>query len=163
MDDALALRKQFNSAFPSDTQVSVNDMVMKAAALALRDFPNLNASFVDDRIDVHPDINIGAAVAVDGGVMKVVSRQTDRSPVSDIARDNKAMIERARTGRATPEDVSGSTFMVSNLGAYDTDHFAAIISPPEAAILGVATAAGDRGRRRRSGGRTDGDAGHNLR
>ena len=140
MDDALAMRKQFNSAFPSDTQVSVNDMVMKAAALALRDFPNLNASYVDDRIDVHPDINIGAAVAVDGGVMKVVSRQTDRSPVSDIARDNRAMIERARAGRATPEDVAGSTFMVSNLGAYDTDHFAAIISPPEAAILGVATA-----------------------
>ena len=140
MDDALALRKQFNGEFPSDMQVTVNDMVMKAAALALRDFPNLNASYVDDRIDVHADINIGAAVAVDGGVMKVVNRQTDRSPIADIARENRAMIARARAGRATPEDVSGSTFMVSNLGAYDTDHFAAIIDPPQAAILGVATA-----------------------
>ncbi len=140
MDDALALRKQFNSEFPPDMQVTVNDMVMKAAALALRDFPNLNASYVDDRIDVHADINVGAAVAVDGGVMKVVNRQTDRSPIADIARENRAMIERARAGRATPEDVSGSTFMVSNLGAYDTDHFAAIIDPPQAAILGVATA-----------------------
>ncbi len=140
MDDALALRKQFNSEFPPDMQVTVNDMVMKAAALALRDFPNLNASYVDDRIDVHAEINVGAAVAVDGGVMKVVSRQTDRRPIADVARENRAMIERARAGRATPEDVSGSTFMVSNLGGYDTDHFAAIISPPQAAILGVATA-----------------------
>ncbi len=140
MDDALALRKQFNSEFPPDMQVTVNDMVMKAAALALRDFPNLNASYVDDRIDVHAEINVGAAVAVDGGVMKVVSRQTDRSPIADVARENRAMIERARSGRATPDDVSGSTFMVSNLGGYDTDHFAAIISPPQAAILGVATA-----------------------
>ena len=140
MDGALALRRQFNEAFPAEAQVSVNDIVVKATALALRDFPNLNASFVDDRIDVHPDINIGAAVAVEGGVLTVVSRQTDRSPISDIARENRAMIERARAGRARPEDVSGSTFTISNLGGYDTDHFAAIINPPQAAILAVATA-----------------------
>ncbi len=140
MDDALALRNQFNQAFPSEAQVTVNDIVVKATALALRDFPNLNASFVDDRIDVHPDINIGAAVAVEGGVLTVVSRQTDRSPIADIARENRTMIERARVGRARPEDVSGSTFTISNLGGYDTDHFAAIINPPQAAILAVATA-----------------------
>ena len=140
MDDALALRKQFNQAFPSEAQVTVNDIVVKATALALRDFPNLNASFVDDRIDVHLDINIGAAVAVEGGVLTVVSRQTDRSPIADIARENRTMIERARAGRARPEDVSGSTFTISNLGGYDTDHFAAIINPPQAAILAVATA-----------------------
>ena len=140
MDDALALRKQYNEAFPSDAQVTVNDIVLKAAALALRDFPNLNASHVDDRIDIHSDINIGAAVAVEGGVLTVVTRQTDRSPIADIARANRAMIERARAGRARPEDVSGSTFTISNLGGYDTDHFAAIINPPQAAILAVATA-----------------------
>ncbi len=140
MDDALALRRQFNDAFPSDTKVTVNDMVVKAVALALRDFPNLNASYVEDRIEHHADINVGAAVAVDGGVLTVVSRQTDRSAISDIARDNKAMIERARAGRVRPEDVSGSTFTISNLGGYDTDHFAAIVNPPQAAILGVATA-----------------------
>ena len=140
MDDALALRRQFNDAFPSDAKVTVNDMVVKAAALALRDFPNLNASYVEDRIEQHADINVGAAVAVDGGVLTVVSRQTDRSAISDIARDNRAMIERARAGKVRPEDVSGSTFTISNLGGYDTDHFAAIINPPQAAILGVATA-----------------------
>ena len=140
MDDALALRRQFNDAFPSEAKVTVNDMVVKAAALALRDFPNLNASHVEDRIEHHADINVGAAVAVDGGVLTVVNRQTDRSPISEIARDNRAMIERARAGKVRPEDVTGSTFTISNLGGYDTDHFAAIINPPQAAILGVATA-----------------------
>lgn len=140
MDDALALRRQFNDAFPSDAKVTVNDLVVKAAALALRDFPNLNASYVEDSIEQHADINVGAAVAVDGGVLTVVNRQTDRSPISEIARDNRAMIERARAGKVRPEDVTGSTFTISNLGGYDTDHFAAIINPPQAAILGVATA-----------------------
>ena len=140
MDDALTLRKQINDALPADEQVTVNDLVMKATALALRDFPNLNASYVDDRIEFHADMNIGAAVAVEGGVLTVVNRQTDRSTISEIARDNRAMIERARAGKVRPEDVSGSTFTVSNLGGYDTDHFAAIINPPEAAILAVATA-----------------------
>ena len=140
MDDALALRRQYNEAFPAEAQVSVNDIVVKATALALRDFPNLNASYVDDRIEVYPDINIGAAVAVEGGVLTVVSQQTDRSPIAVIARENRTMIERARAGRARPEDVSGSTFTISNLGGYDTDHFAAIINPPQAAILAVATA-----------------------
>ena len=140
MDDALALRKQINAALSAEEQVSVNDLVMKATALALRDFPNLNASYVDDRIVSHPDIHLGVAVAVDGGVLTVVNRQTDRRTISEIARANRAMIQRARAGKVRPEDVSGSTFTISNLGGYDTDHFAAIINPPEAAILGVATA-----------------------
>ena len=140
MDDALALRKQINDALSADAQVTVNDMVMKATALALRDFPNLNASYVEDRIEHHPDIHIGAAVAVEGGVLTVVNRQTDQRNIDEIARANRAMIARARAGKVRPEDVSGSTFTISNLGGYDTDHFAAIINPPQAAILGVATA-----------------------
>ena len=140
MDDALALRKQINDALSADAQVTVNDLVMKATALALRDFPNLNASYVDDRIEFHTDINIGAAVAVEGGVLTVVNRQTDRRNIDEIAHANRAMIARARAGKVRPEDVSGSTFTISNLGGYDTDHFAAIINPPQAAILGVATA-----------------------
>ena len=140
MDDALALRRQINDALPADEQVTVNDLVMKATALALRDFPNLNASYVDDRIEIHADINIGAAVAVEGGVLTVVNRQTDRRNIDEIAHANRAMIARARAGKVRPEDVSGSTFTISNLGGYDTDHFAAIINPPQAAILGVATA-----------------------
>ena len=140
MDEALALRRQINDALPADEQVTVNDLVMKATALALRDFPNLNASYIDDRIEIHADINIGAAVAVEGGVLTVVNRQTDRRNIDEIARANRAMIARARASKVRPEDVSGSTFTISNLGGYDTDHFAAIINPPQAAILGVATA-----------------------
>ena len=140
MDDALTLRKHFNQDLPQDQQITVNDMVMKATALALRDFPNLNASYIDDRIVNHPEIHVGAAVAVEGGVLTVVSRQTDKRNIADLARDNRAMIQRARSGKVKREDVSGSTFTISNLGAYDTDHFAAIINPPEAAILAVATA-----------------------
>ena len=140
MDEALALRRQINDALPADEQVTVNDLVMKATALALRDFPNLNASYVDDRIEFHTDINIGAAVAVEGGVLTVVNRQTDQRNIDEIAHANRAMIARARAGKVRPEDVSGSTFTISNLGGYDTDHFAAIINPPQAAILGVATA-----------------------
>ena len=140
MDDALALRKQINDALSADNQVTVNDMVMKATALALRDFPNLNASYVEDRIEYHPDIHIGAAVAVEGGVLTVVNRQTDRRNIDEIAQANRSMIQRARAGKVRPEDVTGSTFTISNLGGYDTDHFAAIINPPQAAILGVATA-----------------------
>ncbi len=140
MDDALTVRKHYNQDLPADQQITVNDIVMKATALALRDFPNLNASYVDDRIVSHPEINVGAAVAVEGGVLTVVSRQTDKRNIADIARDNRAMIQRARAGKVKRDDVSGSTFTISNLGAYDTDHFAAIINPPEAAILAVATA-----------------------
>ncbi len=140
MDDALTVRKHYNQDLPPDQQITVNDMVMKATALALRDFPNLNASYVDDRTVSHPEINVGAAVAVEGGVLTVVSRQTDKRKIADIARDNRAMIQRARAGKVKREDVSGSTFTISNLGAYDTDQFAAIINPPEAAILAVATA-----------------------
>ncbi len=140
MDEALELRRQFNDAFKSEERVTVNDIVMKATALALRSFPNLNASYIEGRVEVHPEIHIGAAVAVEGGVLTVVNRQTDRKSVLDIARENRAMIERARAGRVRPEDVSGGTFTISNLGGYDTDHFAAIINPPQAAILGAATA-----------------------
>ena len=99
MDDALALRKQINDALPADEQVTVNDMVMKATALALRDFPNLNASYVDDRIEFHTDINIGAAVAVEGGVLTVVNRQTDQRNIDEIAHANRSMIQRARAGK----------------------------------------------------------------
>lgn len=137
MDAALALRQQVNAALSDDEKVSVNDLVVKAAALALRDFPNLNASFGGDKILRHNQINVGSAVAVEGGLLTVVQKNTDRSPLRQIARDNRAMITRARAGKVQPDDISGSTFSVSNLGPFDVEHFVAIINPPEAAILAV--------------------------
>jgi pyruvate dehydrogenase E2 component (dihydrolipoamide acetyltransferase) len=140
MDPALALRKQINAMLPEDEKVSVNDLIVKAAALALRDFPNLNASFGGDKIIRHKRINVGTAVAVEGGLLTVVQQNTDHSTLTKIAGDNRIMIARAREGKMRPEDVENSTFTVSNLGAYDVDHFVAIINPPEAAILAVGTA-----------------------
>jgi pyruvate dehydrogenase E2 component (dihydrolipoamide acetyltransferase) len=140
MQAALDLRKQINAALPPEEKVSVNDMIVKAAALALREFPNINASFAGDTLVRHHDINVGSAVAVEGGLLTIVQKNTDKATISTIAADHKAMIARAREGKIKPEDVEGSTFTVSNLGAFDVDHFIAIVNPPNAAILAVGTA-----------------------
>lgn len=140
VEAALALRKQINAAIAPDNKVSVNDMIVKASALALRDFPNINASFNDKTLIRHNRINVGTAVAVEGGLLTVVQQNTDVTPLAKVASDNREMIGRARSGKVHADDVSGSTFTVSNLGAFDVDHFIAIINPPEATILAVGSA-----------------------
>ncbi|MEI2607331.1 MAG: dihydrolipoamide acetyltransferase family protein [Candidatus Promineifilaceae bacterium] len=140
MEAALALRKQINELLPEEQKVTVNDFIIKAVALALRDYPNLNASFAGDKFIQHGHINIGVAVAVEGGLLTVVSKDTDKTAVSQIAAANKAMITRARSGKINPTDVEGATFTVSNLGAFDVENFIAIINPPDAAILAVGSA-----------------------
>jgi pyruvate dehydrogenase E2 component (dihydrolipoamide acetyltransferase) len=137
MKAAMALRKQVNTTLPEERKVTVNDVIVKAAALALHDFPNLNASFAGDKLVLHNRINIGSAVAVEGGLLTVVQKDTDTATLSKVAAENKAMIARAREGKSRPEDFDGATFTVSNLGTYDVDHFIAIINPPNAAILAV--------------------------
>ncbi|MCA9965723.1 MAG: 2-oxo acid dehydrogenase subunit E2, partial [Anaerolineales bacterium] len=139
MAAALDLRKQINGNLPDEQKVSVNDLVVKAAALALRDFPNLNASFGGDKLIRHNRVNVGTAVAVEGGLLTVVQKDTDTSTISKIARDNRAMIARARSGKVLPDDVSGGTFTISNLGPYEVENFIAIVNPPEAAILAIAS------------------------
>jgi pyruvate dehydrogenase E2 component (dihydrolipoamide acetyltransferase) len=140
MGPALALRKEINGTLSEEEKVTVNDLIVKATALALRDFPNLNASYGGDEILRHKEINIGSAVAVEGGLLTVVQRNTDTSTLSKVAADHKAVIGRAREGRVKPEDVQGATFTISNLGAFDVDHFIAIINPPDAAILAIGSA-----------------------
>jgi pyruvate dehydrogenase E2 component (dihydrolipoamide acetyltransferase) len=140
MAAALKLRKQINESLEPEQKVSVNDLVVKAAALALRQFPNLNASFGGDKIILRNEINVGSAVAVEGGLLTIVQKGTDGASISKIAQDHKEMIARAREGRVKPEDVEGSTCTVSNLGAFDVEHFVAIINPPHAAILAVGSA-----------------------
>lgn len=138
MAPAMALRKQVNGMLEKEgIKVSVNDILVKAAGVALVDYPNLNASFAGDEIVVHNDINVGSAVAVENGLLTVVQKSTDRSPLSAVAKENKEMIERARSGKIHPDDVSGGTFTLSNLGIYGVDAFTAIINPPEAAILAI--------------------------
>jgi pyruvate dehydrogenase E2 component (dihydrolipoamide acetyltransferase) len=140
MGRALALRKEINALLPDEQKVTVNDMVVKATAVALADFPNLNASFAGDSVIHHQQINVGSAVAVEGGLLTVVQKNTDTSTLAQIAFDNKAMVARARKGKSHPDDFDGVTFTVSNLGAFDVDHFIAIINPPNAAILAVGSA-----------------------
>lgn len=138
----LTLRKQLNDSLPEGAnKISVNDMVVKAAALTLRQFPNLNSHFYGDKIVRHKRINIGIAVALpNGGLINVVAHDADKMALGTLATENKERIARAREGKVKPEDISGATFTVSNLGPYDVEHFIAIINPPEAAILAVATA-----------------------
>ncbi|KPK10113.1 MAG: hypothetical protein AMJ56_08915 [Anaerolineae bacterium SG8_19] len=140
MASALALRKEINALIPEDQKVTVNDMIVKAAALTLRKFPNINASFAGDKIIRHGRINVGTAVAVEGGLLTVVQKNTDITPLTQVAVDNRAMIDRAREGKNRPADFEDGTFTVSNLGAFEVDHFIAIINPPDAAILAVGTA-----------------------
>ena len=141
MGPVMDLRKQVNAALEAKgIKVSVNDMIVKAVAVTLRDYPNLNASFAGDTIVRHNRINVGTAVAVEGGLLTVVQKNTDISPLAQVAVENREMILRSREGKIKPDDVDGSTFTVSNLGAFDVEHFVAIINPPDAAILAVGSA-----------------------
>ncbi|MBT3389979.1 MAG: 2-oxo acid dehydrogenase subunit E2 [Chloroflexi bacterium] len=132
------LRKQVNVALvDAGEKVSVNDFIVKAVALALRQFPNLNASLKDGAILRHGEVNVGVAVAVEGGLLTIVNRHADRKSLRQISADTRAMVGRAREGKVRPDDIEGSTFSVSNLGMFDVENFIAIINPPEAAILAV--------------------------
>ncbi len=134
----MEMRAQVNSAL-ADTgeKVSVNDFIVKAAGLALRQFPNLNASLNDGAIVRHAQVNVGVAVAVEGGLLTIVNRDADRKSLRQISTDTRLMVGRAREGKVRPDDIEGSTFSVSNLGMFDVENFIAIINPPEAAILAV--------------------------
>jgi pyruvate dehydrogenase E2 component (dihydrolipoamide acetyltransferase) len=136
----LDLRKQVNALLPDEEKVSLNDFIIKATALALRQFPNLNASLKVDQIVRHGAVNIGVAVAVEGGLLTVVCRDADRKPLRQIGVEVRTMAGRAREGKVRPEDIEGSTFSISNLGMFDVEQFTAIINPPEAAILAVSSA-----------------------
>lgn len=138
----MALRKQINAASEQDgIKISVNDMIVKAVALALRKFPNLNTHYYGDKLVRYKRVNVGIAVALpNNGLLNVVAQDADKVALSELAITNKAMFERAREGKVKPNDLKGATFTVSNLGPYDVESFSAIISPPEAGILAVSSA-----------------------
>ncbi|MGH2626176.1 MAG: 2-oxo acid dehydrogenase subunit E2, partial [Anaerolineales bacterium] len=136
----IELRQQFNELRPEESQASLNDFLVKAAALALREFPALNASLDGDAIVRHGSIHIGIAVAVEDGLLTVVVRAADEKSIDQIARESRDMVARARQGKVRPEDIEGSTFTLSNLGMFGVHEFGAIINPPEAAILALGAA-----------------------
>ncbi len=133
----LDVRRQLNSRMPDNAKFSVNDFLVKASAMAMREFPNLNASLDGGDIVRHGHINVGVAVAVEGGLLTVVAKDVDSKPIRQLSAEIRELVERARDGKVRPGDIEGSTFTVSNLGMFQVDHFIAIINPPEAAILAV--------------------------
>ena len=145
MDEALALRHQINDLSSADprAKLSVNDLVIKASALALRTWPAVNAWFLDEapaRIRAWHQVNIGVAVSVDGGLIVPVIRDVPGKSLGQIARETKDVYDRVRSGKPAANDLQGATFTVSNLGAYGTEEFAAVIASPQAAILAVGAA-----------------------
>lgn len=142
VEPLLALRRQINAALAAeDIKVTVNDLLIKALAIALLKFPNLNTHYYGDRLVRHKRIHIGVSVALpDNGLVNVVCHDADKAALGAMAVSNKAMYERARQGRIKPEDIRGATFTISNLGPFDVKEFSAIISAPEAGILAVSSA-----------------------
>jgi pyruvate dehydrogenase E2 component (dihydrolipoamide acetyltransferase) len=138
MAPAAALREQINAQAPDDAaKVSFNDLIIKAAALALREYPNLNASLENDQLVEHPNIDINVAVAIEGGLIAPFVPDADQKGLITIARMTKDLVGRARNGGLTPDEYQGGTFTVSNLGMFDVGEFIAIINPPQAAILAI--------------------------
>ena len=138
----LERRKELNALLAENDKLSVNDFIVRAVALTLLEFPNLNASIdlKNSSLIYHGEINIGVAVAVENGLLTVVNRNTDQKTVHQISSELKIVVNRAREGKVRPDDIEGSTFTLSNMGMYDVDQFTAIINPPEAAILAVGSA-----------------------
>jgi len=137
MGEVLKLRKQINAPLAKEEQVSINDMIVKACGVALRRFPNLNASFVEEGIQINPHVNVSIAVAVDSGLVAPVITDTDARTLGSVAREAKRLIGLARDGKLGAENLQGGTFTVSNLGMYGVTSFDAIITPPQCAILAV--------------------------
>jgi pyruvate dehydrogenase E2 component (dihydrolipoamide acetyltransferase) len=132
------LRREINTRLAgSGIKVSVTDLLVRAAAVALRAHPEMNASFGGDAIIRHAHVNVGIAVALDDGLIVPVVKDADRKSVSEIGAEAKDLAARARAGKLTPDEFSGGTFTISNLGMYGIDSFIAVLNPPEAAILAV--------------------------
>jgi pyruvate dehydrogenase E2 component (dihydrolipoamide acetyltransferase) len=142
MDAAAAFREQINAQATDDaSKVSFNDLIVKAAALALRQFPNLNTSLEGETLYDHANIDINVAVAIEGGLIAPFVRDADSKSLGAIARTTKDIINRARNGGLEPAEYQGGTFTISNLGMFDVDEFIAIINPPQAAILAIGSIA----------------------
>ena len=141
VEPLLALRKEINAALAEGgIKVSVNDLLIKALALTLRKFPNLNTHYYGDRFVLHKRVNIGISAALpENGLVNVVCHDADEVRLSEMAVNNKAMYERARSGKIKPDDIRGATFTISNLGPFNVKDFSAIISSPEAGILAVSS------------------------
>jgi len=135
MDNAMQARAQMNEV--SDVKISFNDMVVKAAAMALRRHPAVNSSWMGDYIRQYKHIHMGVAVAIEDGLIVPVIRFADQKTLSQIAQESKELAGRARSKKLQPNEFTGNTFTISNLGMMDIEEFTAIINPPDSAIMAV--------------------------
>jgi pyruvate dehydrogenase E2 component (dihydrolipoamide acetyltransferase) len=137
MEEAVALRKQLKAAAGDQPAPSFNDFVIKASALALRDFPRANGAYRDGKFELYSRVNVGVAVAGQDALVVPTVFDADTKSLGHIARESRALAERVRAGAITPPELSSGTFTVSNLGMYGIKRFVAVINPPQAAILAV--------------------------
>lgn len=145
MDPLLELRTMLNVQLePQGIKLSVNDFIVRACALAMTAHPFFNASWAGDRIILHGDVNIGVAISLPmergGGLVVAVLTQAQRKGLREISTETRALAEKARTRGLGPEDMTGATFTISNLGMFGVDNFTAIINPPNSAILACGAA-----------------------
>ncbi len=137
MEEAVELRKQLKAAAGDQPAPSFNDFVIKASALALRDFPRANGAYRDGKFELYGRVNVGVAVAGQDALVVPTVFDADSKSLGHIARESRALAERVRAGAITPPELSSGTFTVSNLGMYGIKRFVAVINPPQAAILAV--------------------------
>src|SRR5918992_5423340 len=142
MDAAMALRKQLNEQLEEEgIKLSVNDFVMKACAVALRSYPNLNALYTTRGVELHEQVDMAMAVALDQGLITPVIRDIGSKGLATISQESKDLATRAREGKLQPDEYQGGTITVSNMGMFGIESFTAIINPPQAAIVAVSSIA----------------------
>lgn len=134
LDNIMKLRKKLAAM---DVKVSVNDLIIRGSALALRDVPEVNASYINGTVKMSETVDISVAVATPGGLITPIVPHTDRLGLSDISLKVKDLATRARDGKLAPEEYQGGSFCISNLGMFGINEFSAVINPPQAAILAV--------------------------
>jgi len=143
IDALLKLREELNAKSPKEGpgafRLSVNDLIIKAAAVTLRRVPRVNASYTEDNIILYDDVDISVAVSIPDGLITPIVRKADQKGLAAISNEMKDLIARAKTGKLKPEEFQGGGFSISNMGMYGVSDFAAVINPPQAAILAVAS------------------------
>lgn len=137
LDELLKVRKILNAQAGEGIKLSVNDFLIRAAALALAKVPDANVSFAGNALLRHKHSDIGIAVAIDGGLITPIIRQAESKGLADISVEAKSLAERARNKKLKPSEFEGGSFSISNLGMFGIDNFTAVINPPQAAILAV--------------------------
>jgi pyruvate dehydrogenase E2 component (dihydrolipoamide acetyltransferase) len=140
MDEAMALRKRLNEALAEqEIKLSVNDLVMKSCAIVIKSLPKISSLYTSEGIELHEQVNMAMAVALEEGLITPVIRDAANKELSAISAEAKDLAKRARDGQLRPDEYQGGTFTVSNMGMFGVEDFAAIINPPQAAIVAVST------------------------